>query len=288
MRECAASSFVNGNALMADLDHDPISYTALKVLQQRARNSTIPMCREMAEAAGVPWRSGRLRTALRNLVGGKSGSASYLQLRHDALSRALEAHRGCAVLELAAGFGTRGVLESEQREAYIETDLRNLVARKEQAVRVLRNGAPLTNHYFRALNVTEPSELGGITAFVGSLRLSMPLVILHEGLLMYFSAQEQAAVRDGIGALMKSHRPGAVWLTTDFSERDLDHGPMQHLMSLKLRGRVKRSLNYFADNAAVERFLNAGGLRCEWLPSADQGAYAEYFRAHRITLAPPA
>src|SRR5262245_10175588 len=104
---------------MSDADHDPISYTALKVLQQRARYSSIPMCREMAEAAGVPWRSSWLRTTLRTLAGGKSGSARYLQLRHEALSRALEPHRGCAVLELASGFGTRGVLESREREAYI-------------------------------------------------------------------------------------------------------------------------------------------------------------------------
>lgn len=275
---------------MADLDHDPISYTALKVLQQRARNSSIPLCREMAEAAGIPWRSGRLRSALRRMVGGKAGSARYLQLRHDALSRALEAHRGCAVLELAAGFGTRGVAESAEREAYIETDLRELVAHKERTVRVLRNGAAAPNHHFRPLNVTDRGQMESIAAFVRGLGLARALVIVHEGLFMYFSAQEQAAVRDGIAALMRSHRPGAVWLTPDFSERDIDRTPLQRLMSLKLRGRVKRRLNYFADNPAVEVFLQAGGLRCEWLPSdaatpADQRAYAEYFRVHRITLA---
>ena len=273
---------------MADTQHDPISYTALKVLQQRARYSNIPMCREMAQAAGVPWREGGLRAALRKLVGGKSGSARYLQLRHDALSRALEPHRGWAVLELAAGFGTRGVVESAQRAAYIETDLQNLVMLKERAVRALRNGAPAPNHHFRALNVTSPAELDAVAAYVRSLGLERPLAILHEGLLMYFSPQEQAVVRDGIARLMRGHRPGAVWLTTDFSERDIDQGPLQRLLSLKLRGRVKRRLNYFADNAAVERFLAEGGLRAEWLPGAAGAAdraYAEYFRAHRITLA---
>ena len=37
------------------IEFDPISYTALKVLQQRARDCTIPMCRELADAAGIPW-----------------------------------------------------------------------------------------------------------------------------------------------------------------------------------------------------------------------------------------
>src|SRR5690242_9816487 len=122
---------------MADLLHDPISYTALKVLQQRARDCTIPMCREMADAAGIPWKSGWLRRLVRILIGGKVNSGMYLQLRFDAMSDALAAYPGCPVLELAAGFGTRGVLESARREAYIETDLANLQSRKQEVVKKL-------------------------------------------------------------------------------------------------------------------------------------------------------
>src|ERR1700675_2034704 len=119
---------------MADLKHDPISYTALKVLQQRARSCTIPMCREMAEAAGIPWQSSFPRRILRKIVGGKAQSAAYLQLRHDAMTHALRSYPEYAILELAAGFGTRGVLEAANREAYIETDLLNLLRRKEKVV----------------------------------------------------------------------------------------------------------------------------------------------------------
>src|SRR4051812_47090790 len=136
---------------MADPDHDAISYTALKVLQQRARNCSIPMCREMADAAGIPWRSGWPRRAVRSLIGGKTQSGLYLQLRYDAMSRALREHAGWPVLEFAAGFTTRGVLESPAREAYIETDLRGLLERKEKVVRTLREGQPQSNHYFQPI-----------------------------------------------------------------------------------------------------------------------------------------
>ena len=128
---------------MSDQNHDPISYTALKVLQQRARTCTIPMCREMAEAAGIPWQSSWPRKALRSIIGGKAQSGLYLQLRYDAMSKALEEYQGCAILELAAGLGTRGVLESPSREAYIETDLENLLRRKESVVGRLRQGRQL-------------------------------------------------------------------------------------------------------------------------------------------------
>jgi hypothetical protein len=275
---------------MTDLAHDPISYTALKVLQQRARNCTIPMCREMSEAAGIPWESTWPRRLLRKVVGGKALSGSYLQLRHDAMTRALKDYPGYAVLELAAGFGTRGVLEAAAREAYIETDLQNLIRRKETVVGKLYQGNSVANHYFRAANVTDQSEMHSIGDFVGTLNLKKPLVVIHEGLLMYFSQQEQQIVRDNIGRLMMSHRPGAIWLTPDFSERNTDQTVLQKLMSLKLRGHVKRSLNYFDDNDAVVNFLKAGGLECEWLPNvanpaeAKTHAYAEFFRIHKITL----
>jgi Leucine carboxyl methyltransferase len=274
---------------MADLDHDPISYTALKVLQQRARTCTIPMCREMAEAAGIPWQSTWPRKVLRKIVGGKAQSGAYLQLRYDAMTHALKSFPDYAVLELAAGFGTRGVLEASKREAYIETDLLNLLRRKEKVVAKL-NGTSVPNHHFHPVNVTDHGEMESIGKFVNGLNLQKPIVIIHEGLLMYFNQKEQGIVRDNIARLMRSHKPGAIWLTPDFSERNIDQTFLQKLMSLKLRGHVGRQLNYFTDNDAVGRFLLAGGLDCEWLPNSvdpangSTRAYAEYFRIHRITL----
>ena len=275
---------------MVDLSHDPISYTAIKVLQQRARNCSIPLCREMADAAGIPWQSSWPRRMVRKLVGGKFNSGLYLQLRYDAMSRALQAYGGCAVLELAGGLGTRGVLESPQREAYIETDLANLIAVKSEVVRKLLRENLRANHYFRAVNVTRADDMRSIGEFVRSLRLTRPLLIIHEGLLMYFSAEEQRALRDSIAQLMAKHEPGGVWLTSDFSERDLDSTPLQKLMSLRLSSQVKRRLSYFPDNEAVLRFLAEGGLKGELLvdplPHLDRGTqnYAEKFRIHRITL----
>jgi O-methyltransferase involved in polyketide biosynthesis len=276
--------------LMADSDHDPISYTALKVLQQRARTCTIPMCREMAEAAGIPWQSSWPRKLLRKMVGGKAQSGAYLQVRYDAMTHALKSYPGFAVLELAAGFGTRGVLEASHREAYIETDLLNLLRRKEKVVAKLHSGTTVSNHYFHPVNVTDQGEMAGIGNFVNGLNLQKPIVIIHEGLLMYFNHHEQEIVRDNIASLMRSHKAGAIWLTPDFSERNIDQTFLQKLMSLKLRGHVRRQLNYFSNNDAVERFLHAGGLDCEWLPNyvdpanSSTRAYAEYFRIHRITL----
>lgn len=244
----------------------------------------------MAEAAGIPWRSGWVAGALKKLVGGKTQSGLYLQLRHDALSRALDAYPGCAVIELAAGFGTRGIVEHRQREAYIETDLGTLLARKEQVVRKLGGGKIAPNHYFLPVNVTRTDDAERLGEFISGLGLTKPIAILHEGLLMYLSSEEQAIVRDNIRRLMAGHKPGAVWLTPDFSERDIDRTLVQRLMSLRLGRRVGRRLNYFADEASVASFLQAGGLQGERLANIVEPSdsarhqYAEFFRVHRITL----
>jgi len=206
------------------------------------------------------------------------------------MSKALEDYPGCAVLELAAGLGTRGVLESPSREAYIETDLESLLSVKQKVVDKLVGEGARANHYFRPVNVTKVDDMNRIEKFLGELKLSRPIAIIHEGLLMYFNEQEQRTVRDSIARLIANHKPGGVWLTSDFSERDLDKTSLQKLMSTRLSNQVGRKLNYFADNDSVVQFLSEGDLRCEWIPNnlpqlnATARAYAENFRIHRITV----
>ena len=146
--------------------------------------------------------------------------------------------------------------------------------------------------HFRPVNATRPEDMDNIQTYLLGLQLTRPLVIIHEGLLMYFTAQEQAFLRDRIAALLSSLPHGGVWLTPDFSERNTDQTWLQRLLSRQLGGKIGRTMNYFSDNAQVNDFLARGGLVAEWLPNlvpVTQGARhaaAEGFRVHRITLAP--
>ena len=278
-----------------DHPHDPISFTALKVLQQRARFSSIEGCRDMARAAGIRWHTPWYRAVLRRIAGGKTASADYLQLRHDALSAALLDYPGCAVLEFAAGFGTRGVSEHARREAYVETDLAAIQRHKVAAVTRLL-GTPLPARLqFRAVNVTQAGDMAAIGDFVTTLPLTRPLVLVHEGLLMYLDAGEQALVRDQMAALLARLPAGSAWLTSDFSERNTDQTLVQRLLSRRLGGRIGRGMTYFRDNRQVDDFLAVAGLQAEWLANPvaatepGRHALAEGFRVHRITQrAPPA
>lgn len=273
-------------------EFDPISYTAIKILQKRALHTSIPYAAEMADALGVEWRVSGARRRLRRALWGDARAGRYLQFRYDAISSALEAFPDSAVLEIAAGFSTRGLAESPRREAYVETDLPRLIARKPGLIRAIRGSAPADNHLFASLNACSASDMAAAGERIASLGLRKPAVVVHEGILMYLSDAEQAQVRDNIRSFLERHSPTGAWITTDFSERDLDRTPWQRLMTRLLTRRVQRSFNRFPDDGSVREFLARAGLSAEPLPSpwaqdsdGDVRAVAEAFRAWRITLA---
>lgn len=272
--------------------YDPISYTARKVLEKRARETTIPYAREMADALGLPWRVSRTRAWAQRMVWGPVRSGFYLQLRHDAISRALEAYPGSPVFEIGAGFGTRGLSEAQAREAYVESDLPAVIARKSALVATIRSGGTSSNHHFMAVNACSAPEMEAAAAFLASLKLSRRLLIVNEGTLMYLDREEQRAFRDHVRALLVRCSPEGAWITTDFSERDHEDSLLQRWMTRRLARTVERRFNRFASDQAVKDFLAEGLLRGEKLASvaapeddAEVRKVAESFRAWTTTLA---
>jgi O-methyltransferase involved in polyketide biosynthesis len=271
-------------------DFAPVSYTAEKILQKRAFYTSIPRAKEMAEALGVHWRVSPVRALLRRLVWGDVRAGRYIQFRYEALSQALAAHDGQGVVEIAAGYSTRGLDECGRREIYVESDLEDLIAQKPGLVRRIV-GEPAANHHFRAVDVCNRDDMHGLAEWIDSQRLARPLAIVHEGLLPYLDDAEKARARDHIADLLRRCSPQGVWVTTDFSERDEVDSLFQRLLTRRLVQQTQRRFHRFADDAGVHAFLAGGGLVGEKLPNlragdADAGvrASAENLRAWRIRL----
>jgi len=277
---------------VSDADHDPVSYTATKILQKRAWHTSIGYAREMADALRVQWRISRPRAWARDALWGKIRAGLFLQFRHDAISQALESFPGSAVLEIAAGYSTRGLVESSSREAYIESDLPQLIRRKPRLIETIRGSVPASNHYFWALNACSAADMERVGEMVDRLKLDKPIVVVNEGIIVYLNDAEQRGFRDNIKSFLSKHSPRGAWITTDFSEREVDETLWQRLMTYALTRRVNRRFNRFRDDRSVAAFLSAAGLSFEKLPNlkaddcdAEVRAVAESFRAWRITLA---
>jgi O-methyltransferase involved in polyketide biosynthesis len=191
--------------------YEPISYTARKILQKRARHTNIPYAREMAEAVGVEWRVSRAREWARHLVWGRVRSGLFLQFRHDAISSALQAYPRSPVLELGAGFGTRGLAEAEEREAYIESDLPSVIARSHGwSPRFGRVGPdqPLLHERQRM----QRGRHAKAAAFILELEPRSPRD-RERGILVYLSRDEQRAFRDNVRRILARCSPGGAWIT---------------------------------------------------------------------------
>ncbi len=272
-------------------DFAPVSYTAEKILQKRAYYTTIPHARAMAEALGIRWQVSGLRALARRLVWGDVLAGGYLQCRYDAISAALHGCEGWAVLEVAAGFSTRGIAEVGGREAFLETDLPDLIARKPALVAAIA-GPPGPKHHFATLNLCARADVEAVGRRLADLRLRQPLAVVHEGLWMYLDPTEQRLARDHVRWLLATHSPQGVWITPDFSERDRPGTFAQRLLTRRLVRRTQREFHRFAAAEQVHEFLREGGLRGEQLPNlraADPDAEVrrsgELARAWRVRLA---
>jgi O-methyltransferase involved in polyketide biosynthesis len=246
---------------------EPVSYTARKILQKRALHTDIPLAKEIADAAGVAWRVSKLRALMRRMVWGEIRSGRYLQFRHDAISDALARFPQHPVLEVGAGFGTRGLIESGRREAYVEADLPDVIERKRALVEEL-GGAP--NHHFLSLNVCDRADGERTRAFLQELRLDRPILVVHEGLMMYFDAADKRTFLELVTQLIAPR--GGAWITPDFSERDVPGNAVQNLLNLRLTRQVGRQLNRFRSDDEVSAFLSSAGLEGTKLPHPIQHA----------------
>ncbi len=83
-------------------------------------------------------------------------------------------------------------------------------------VRAIRanEGVSVENHFFTPINVVEDNLNRAAGYFEGN---SLPVAVVHEGLLIYLDLEEQARVRDNIAEFLRDHSRNGAWITPDFA-----------------------------------------------------------------------
>lgn len=115
------------------------------------------------------------------------------------------------ILELSSGYSFRG-LDKCTKEAvhYIDTDLPEVIATKQEMMQQLRLGRALKGKLdllpLNALSRTAFNEIAD--SFTNG-----PITIVNEGLLMYLSMKEKQQLCNTIYNLLKKH--GGYWITAD-------------------------------------------------------------------------
>ncbi|HPT30069.1 MAG TPA: class I SAM-dependent methyltransferase [bacterium] len=146
--------------------------------------------------------------------------APQFEARHKLIDKLILQTGFDQVLELAAGFSSRGLSMSKDNNFnYVEVDLPSVISEKEQIIKEIAedHNFPIPNNlHFAPANVLNFAELEEATSHFDKTK---PLAIINEGLLRYLTLEEKAQVGKNIHRLLEKY--GGAWITSDISLRKI-------------------------------------------------------------------
>ena len=239
---------------------DKISPTALLVAYAR-QFSDIPYAKEIAELTNAE------ATVNQFVSKGQQqpiSVAALIEARYKTIEQVRTQFKATQILELASGLLPRGMLLSQNPEiTYIESDLPEMVQRKQQLVQQLIGER--FNLHFLVFNATDSLNCLSLNDYF---QPDKPITILCEGLLMYLTFAEKQQVFANVRELLQTY--GGVWITSDFTTKGGSSQLQQSVSGLrqlnqKIGSSTGRTLpeNEFDDLDHAKQFAQKQGFRVE-------------------------
>lgn len=190
------------------------------------------------------------------------------------------------ILELAAGFSTRGLDWSRNAQrTYVETDLPDVILRKRRAMtRVIAQcgESERPNLHLLPVDVFCKADLENATRIFNP---DEQLAIITEGLLLYLNKDEIETISRNVAQLLKKH--GGVWITDIVAQDSMEtlstHSKTGAFVStvLKTTGRNKNNMCFKTEAEATAFFENLG-FQIQTLPLSE--AAAQITLPHEMAL----
>jgi O-methyltransferase involved in polyketide biosynthesis len=238
---------------------DPVSPTAHYTGYVWARNGLSPP--ELRTVEGrVLFESLRPMNTVNSLLG-RGNLEQYLLARHRALDvlleRAIDDHGIRQVIEIASGLSARGWRFSTRHPdlTYVEADLPDMVARKQQALNRIDGLSP--HHRLVELDALKESGADSLASVAGELDPSQGLVIITEGLLGYLPTEAVSSIWRRCADTLSGFRAGRYISDVHLSSlQTLEVRAFRVLLSAFVRGRVY--LHFRDPGAVVDALTEAG------------------------------
>jgi O-methyltransferase involved in polyketide biosynthesis len=145
-----------------------------------------------------------------------NGYAPIFEARYKSIGAMIRRTGVRQILELAAGFSSRGLaMTADAGLRYVEIDREEIAAEKVALISAISRRhrlLPRDNLRVLAANILEPDPLQAAT---NCLRAAQPVAIVHEGLLQYLSSSETETVARNIHEILGAF--GGVWITPDLA-----------------------------------------------------------------------
>lgn len=163
------------------------------------------------------------------------------------------------ILEIAAGFSSRGLIFGSKKITYVEFDLPEITKNKSQMVTAIasKNGIDASTLSIESGDALSRDDLNNVCAHFDE---STPLVIVSEGLLGYLSFADKEILANNIKSVL--HRFGGVWITPDivWPQEKIKPGYMESLDKII---NVPVSQNRFESTEAAKLFFERLGFVVE-------------------------
>lgn len=139
--------------------------------------------------------------------------APEMEARYKLINNLLDNTGIKQVLELAAGYSSRGLIYSQKGYNYVEIDLENICKNKFNLLNGINIKIP-ENLKIVSGNVLKKSCFKECEKYF---RQNEPITVINEGLLRYLTFEEKKLVAKNIYHLLSKH--GGVWITSDVTPK---------------------------------------------------------------------
>jgi len=195
-----------------------------------------------------------------------------IELRYKSINKAIEIYGSKQILEIGAGFSTRGIEFTKGLNdiKYIEADLIDLIEEKKLFIKekLKKNNGKL--YFFSVENLNYYKFLKTTKIF----DKNFPVTVVSEGLLAYLTFDQKKSLTTSIHKILKEY--GGVWITSDISNnkrvefdncKDLNVGNRIQKFSSFTKGEIIK--NCFKDKSSVIDFFYHKGFEVQVIKQTD-------------------
>ena len=184
--------------------------------------------------------------------------APEIEARYKLVNKLLDRTNINQVLELAAGYSSRGLLYSSKDYKYVELDLDEVANNKKRLIKELFKENPNLHIVSgNALNIEDYSKCEKY------FEENKEIAVINEGLLRYLTFTEQKKVAENIFKMLKKH--GGVWITCDVTPKKFikKHSKQNPNIFKSLNNITSRSdiNDRFENEEHIKAFLNEIGFK---------------------------
>lgn len=139
--------------------------------------------------------------------------APEIEARYKLTNKLLDKYNIKQVLELAAGYSSRGLIYSKKGYNYVELDLHNVSKNKKEILNSIEKNIP-KNLNLVSGNVLRKNDFERLENYF---KTNKQIAVINEGLLRYLTFDEKKIVAQNIYDLLVKY--GGIWITCDVTPK---------------------------------------------------------------------